>query len=173
VSTRRKLAAVEDPVPPVRLRASVDAAIAGMTWLTPSDLALADLARTIADQIDGAQERADLLQMAYADAGRDEGMYKRLQRLEALCDVQRVVAANSQPLLLALRDLGGTPAARKVLDAAGKTGGKLAGLRADAAAAPAKRAASGPRKRAAAAVDPAAEEADPPDDGRVRRNRVR
>jgi hypothetical protein len=137
----------------------VDAALAEMKWLSPTDMALADLARTIADQIDGVQERADLLQMAYADAGRDEGMYKRLQRLEALCDVQRVVAANSQPLLLALRDLGGTPAARKVMAAAGKTGGKLADLRTDAAkptTSRTTRTAPAARKRAAKAVDPSA-----------------
>jgi hypothetical protein len=145
----RKLAAVAPPKPAVKLRDSVDASIAAMAWLTPADEALADLARAIADQVDGAQERADLLSQAFDDFRGDDAMYKRLRRLEALCDVAKVVASSSQPLLLALRDLQGTPAARKATPAVKEVGASLASLRAAASAA-------GARLDDAAGVDPTA-----------------
>lgn len=144
---RRKLAAVPPPTPSPNLRDSVDATVKAMTWLTPADQALADLARKLAEQIEQAQERADLLKQAYADAAGDPGMYKRLQRLEAMCDLAKVVQSCSQPLLLALRDLGGTPAARKTMAVEKPMGGRLAALRASAA---------GAGKHDAEGVDPAA-----------------
>lgn len=127
----------------------MDAAIAAMPWLTASDMALADLARTIAQEIEQATERAELLQRCYADAAGDPGMYQRLKRLEALCDVAKAVTAGAQPLLLALRDLGGTPASRKAMQPDKQIGGRLAQLRASSAG-----------KRDAAAVDAAASSSD-------------
>jgi uncharacterized membrane protein YccC len=148
---RSRLASVPKPKPPVRLRDSVDASIAAMDWLKPPDQALADLARAIADQIDGAQERADLLRQAFDDFRGDQAMFKRLQRLEALCDVAKAVATNSQPLLLALRDLQGTPAARKDTPAPKGVSSRLASLRAATAAT-----AGGARVDHPQGVDPAA-----------------
>lgn len=144
---RRKLAAVPPPRVSPNLRDSVDAAINAMGWLQPTDQALADLARKLAEQIEEAQERADLLKQAFAEFAGDPGMYKRLQRLEAMCDLAKVLQASSQPLLLALRDLGGTPTARKALAATQPVGGALAALR---------NATAGARVHGAEGVDPPA-----------------
>lgn len=170
----RKLAAVapQPDRPAPDLRDSVEAAIGAMTWLTESDRALADVARKLAEQIELAQARADLQDRLFSEVSGDPGMFRRLQKLEAMCDVAKVIGWLGPQLQGVLRDLGGTPAARKAMQPGGKMGGRLADLRTAAAKAP-RQPGVAARKRDAAAVDAAAEEADPPVNGRVRRNRVR
>lgn len=127
----RRLAAVK-PVPePERapdLRDAVKAAIGDMTWLSGSDKALAALALRQAEEIEKAVERAELL----ADIPRTDDNYKRLQKLEAMCDVTKTVGWLGPQLQGVLRDLGGTPAARKALQPDQPVGGRLAQLRASA-----------------------------------------
>ena len=78
---------------------SVDAAIAQMTWLKPSDYAMVTLALTYAQGIDKA-----------GDDGRQIGYL-------------------GQQLHGVLRSLGGSPAERKALNIEGRPDGKLAELR--------------------------------------------
>lgn len=133
---RRKLTAVPaNPAPePERapdLRDAVNAAIADMGWLSNSDKAMAALAKRQAQEIETAIDRAQEL----ADLARDEpSMYKRLQKLEAMCDVTKTVGWIGPQLQGVLRDLGGTPAARKAMNAEQPVGGRLAQIRRDAAA---------------------------------------
>lgn len=111
------------------VRAAVDSALAAMSWLGDSDVALRALALRLAAEIDGALERAQELAELRVDLAGDSSAYKRLQMLEALCDVTKTVAAISPQLQAALRDLGGTPASRAALNVDKPKGGKLAQLR--------------------------------------------
>ena len=79
---------------------SVDAAIAQMDWLKPTDYAMVTLALTYARQID----------LAVDDA--------------------RAVGYLGQQLHGVLRSLGGSPAERKTLNVGAKANGKLTELRA-------------------------------------------
>jgi hypothetical protein len=134
---RRNLAAVP-PAAPVRerapdLRDAVRTAIGAMDWLKESDKAMAALALRQAEVIEQAIERAEEL-VAVKDAfAGDEGIYKRLQKLEAQCDAAKAVGWLGPQLQGVLRDLGGTPAARAAMKADKPIGGRLAQLRADAA----------------------------------------
>ena len=87
------------------LRAAVDRAVDAMPWVTVSDGAAVELARRFAEGIDRAFE---------SDRGREI-----------------TKALNLGPHLLnVLRELGGTPAARKTIAGGGaKGGGKLGHLR--------------------------------------------
>jgi hypothetical protein len=115
------------------LREAVAEAIAGMGWLKPSDQAIRALALRYADEIEEATARADLLDELKQEFGGDRDMYKRLQRLEAMCDVTKTVGWLGQQLQGVLRDLGGTPAARKAMQEENPVGGRLKQLRDDAA----------------------------------------
>lgn len=137
-TTQRNLAAVPtapDREPAPDLRDAVRDALAAMTWLGPSDQALRVLAMRQAEEIEKAIDRADELAQIRRDAAGDETLYKRLQKLEAMCDVTKTVGWLGPQLQGVLRDLGGTPAARKAMSGDKPIGGRLAKLRADAAAA--------------------------------------
>jgi hypothetical protein len=82
------------------VEASVDAAIAQMHWLKPSDYAMVTLALKYAQQMDNAVDDA------------------------------RAVGYLGQQLHAVLRSLGGSPAERKALNIEGQANGKLAELRA-------------------------------------------
>jgi transketolase C-terminal domain/subunit len=81
------------------MEASVDAAIAQMVWLKPSDYAMVTLALKYAQQMDAA------------------------------VDDSRAVGYLGQQLHAVLRSLGGSPAERKALNIEVEANGKLAELR--------------------------------------------
>ena len=133
------------PKPEARdLRESVTDAVAAMDWLSPSDLTLVDLALKAAEQVEAAQDRAEALSDLYADARGQQDIYKRLAKLEAMCDVTKTVGWLGPQIQGFLRDLGGTPASRKAMKPDQPIGGRLAELRARA---------TGPRVDPAEAVD--------------------
>jgi hypothetical protein len=134
-TTRRNLSAVK--AAPARerapdLRDAVAKALKDMTWLGPSDEGLRVLALRQAEEIEKAIDRADELNALRRDLAGDESAYKRLQKLEAMCDVTKTVGWLGPQLQGVLRDLGGTPAARKAMKGDKPIGGRLAQLRADA-----------------------------------------
>jgi len=135
VPPRRRL----NPVPDKQrerspdLRDAVKAAIDGMTWLSSSDRALAALALRQAEEIEKAVERAEEFEDLRREFAGDMAAYKRLQKLEAMCEVTKTVGWLGPQLQGVLRDLGGTPAARKAMKDDQPVGGRLAQLRADAA----------------------------------------
>ncbi|WP_220448993.1 terminase small subunit [Nonomuraea mesophila] len=134
---RRKLAAVSDP--PARdrapdLRDAVRAALDGMTWLDPSDQAMRALALRQAEEIEKAVDRAAELDELRRELAGDMAALKRLQKLEAMCEITKTVGWLGPQLQGVLRDLGGTPAARKAMQGDKPIGGRLAQLRANAAA---------------------------------------
>ena len=133
---QRRLAAVKQA--PERehapdLRDAVRAAVDAMDWLGPTDQAMKVLALRLAEEIEKAIDRADELGCVKDGFAGDDSMYKRLQKLEAMCDVTKTVGWLGPQLQGVLRDLGGTPAARKALQADKPIGGRLAQLRAAAA----------------------------------------
>lgn len=103
-----------------------------MDWLKPSDQALKALALRQAEELEKAIERSELLGDLRRDAAGDESLYKRLQKLEAMCDVTKTVGWLGPQLQGVLRDLGGTPAARAAMKQDKPIGGRLAQLRRDA-----------------------------------------
>jgi hypothetical protein len=134
---KRKLAAVPDvPDKPARehapdLRTAVAAAIRDMGWLSTSDKAMAALALRQAQEIETAIDRAEELE---ALAEEEPSLSRRLQKLEAMCDVTKTVGWLGPQLQGVLRDLGGTPGARKAMGEEKPVGGRLAQIRKDAAA---------------------------------------
>lgn len=130
----RKLTAVraEERKPPPDLRDAVADALAGMTWLTASDDALKALALRQAEEIEKVLDRAREFEAVMEEFSGDRSMYKRLQKLEAMCDVTKTVGWLGPQLQGVLRDLGGTPAARKAMAADQPVGGRLAQIRAEA-----------------------------------------
>lgn len=133
---RRKLASVAPAEPRERapdLRDAVKAAVDAMDWLTPTDQAIKALALRQAEEIEKAVDRAEELAQVRRDLAGDDSAYKRLQKLEAMCEVTKTVGWLGPQLQGVLRDLGGTPAARKAMKGDKPIGGRLAQLRADAA----------------------------------------
>ncbi len=132
----RSLKAVQPKVAPPApdLRESVDAALAAMDWLTDTDQSLADLARNYAQQIEEARERLDLINECWAEARGDRSLTQKLQKLEAMCDVAKMVGWLGPQLQGVLRDLGGTPQSRKAMKPDQPIGSRLASLREKAAA---------------------------------------
>lgn len=133
---RRTLKAVAEqeqhPRPP-DLRATLREALPKMTWLGPSDEALAALALRMATEIETAVERvAEFADLRQAAAG-DDYLLERIRRLEAMCDLTKTVGWLGPQLQGLLRDLGGNPAARKALQPDKPVGGRLAQLRQAAA----------------------------------------
>lgn len=112
------------------LRVSVAETIKGMTWLGPSDAGLRDLAVRLAGEIEEAEDRAAELEALKREDSGD--FFKRLQALEARCDATKTVGWLGPQLQGVLRDLGGTPAARKAMQADKPIGGRLAQMRRDA-----------------------------------------
>lgn len=131
---RRKLASVPDATRERApdLRDAVKSAVESMTWLTDSDQALKTLALRQAEEIEKAVDRAEELAELRRDLAGDASAYKRLQKLEAMCEVTKTVGWLGPQLQGVLRDLGGTPAARAAMKADKPIGGRLAELRADA-----------------------------------------
>jgi hypothetical protein len=118
---------------PSDLRAAARTSIAAMSWLGPTDKALAALALRLAEEIETAVDRGEELRALYGEADlRNRDLMQRLADLEALCNVTKVVSDLGPKLLAALRDLGGTPATRKALQTEAPIGGRLAALRAGA-----------------------------------------
>ena len=136
MATQRNLRAVPEPAPvrdaPPDLRDDTRDALAAMNWLGPSDKALAALAQRYAEEIELAVVRSDLLGDLKRDAAGDDTLYKRLQKLEAMCDVNKTVGWLGPQLKDILRELGGSPASRKALQQEKPIGGRLAQLRAAA-----------------------------------------
>lgn len=134
----RKLAVVPDKPPRERapdLRDAVKDAVGQMTWLTPADEAMKTLALRQAEEIEKAVDRAEELAELRRELAGDESVYKRLQKLEAMCDITKTVGWLGPQLQGVLRDLGGAPGARKALTKDKPVGGRLAQLRAGAASA--------------------------------------
>jgi hypothetical protein len=134
----RRLVPVPDEPPRERapdLRDAVKAAVDAMDWLTDTDQALKTLALRQAEEIEKAAARAEELEELWRDAAGtdDTSVYGRLRKLEAMCDVTKTVGWLGPQLQGVLRDLGGTPAARKAMKADKPIGGRLAQLRAGAA----------------------------------------
>jgi hypothetical protein len=134
VAAPRKLAAVKagQSKPPPDLREAVADALAGMTWLTSSDDALKALAMRQAEEIEQALDRKRELEAVMDEFSGDKSMYTRLRKLEAMCDVTKTVGWLGPQLQGVLRDLGGTPAARKAMTAEKPIGGRLAQIRREA-----------------------------------------
>jgi hypothetical protein len=104
-----------------------------MKWLGPSDEAMKTLALRQAEEIEKAVDRAEEMAALQREAGSAD-IYKRLEKLAAMCDVTKTVGWLGPQLQGVLRDLGGTPGARAVLTADKPVGGRLAELRAAATA---------------------------------------
>lgn len=99
-----------------------------MPWLTGSDRALKVLAMRQAAEIDLAVTRASELDDLFS-LSEDESVHKRLQRLQAMCDVTKVVGWLGPQLQGVLKALGGTPEARKsILGKAANKGNRLAAM---------------------------------------------
>lgn len=132
---KRRLAAVKsEPVESERLpdlRTAVKTAIDAMDWLTPADEASKALALKLADGIETAVDRAEQY-AALRDDIESQPLMKRLEKLEAQCDVAKAVGYLGQQLQLVLRDLYGTPVSRKDMKHDKPVGGRLAQLRAAA-----------------------------------------
>ena len=132
----RKLAAVpaqEPRTPAPDLRDAVKTALDAMDWLKPSDAAMKALALRQAEEIEKAIDRADELGALRRDLAGDDSAYKRLQKLEAMCDVTKTVGWLGPQLQGVLRDLGGAPMSRSAMKQDKPIGGRLAQLRADSA----------------------------------------
>lgn len=115
------------------LRDAVRATVDAMDWLTPTDQAMRTLALRQAEEIEKAVDRAEEAAQILRDSGGDPSIYKRLQKLEAMCEVTKTVGWLGPQLQGVLRDLGGAPAARAALKKDKPVGSRLAQLR-DAAA---------------------------------------
>lgn len=114
------------------LRDAVKTAVDAMPWLTPSDAGLKALALRQAEEIEKAIDRAAELDEVRRDLAGDMAALKRLQKLEAMCDITKTVGWLGPQLQGVLRDLGGTPAARKAMKADKPIGGRLAQIRSEA-----------------------------------------
>jgi hypothetical protein len=129
---RRRLAAVAAKPERERapdLRDAVRAAVDAMDWLTASDGAMKTLALRQAEEIEKAIDRAEELEALCRDLAGDESAYKRLRKLEAMCEVTKTVGWLGPQLQGVLRDLGGTPAARAAMKKDKPVGSRLAQLR--------------------------------------------
>jgi isopropylmalate/homocitrate/citramalate synthase len=111
------------------LRDAVRSAVDAMTWLTASDEAMRTLALRQAEEIEKAIDRAEELRALQTEFAGEPSMFKRLQKLEAMCEVTKAVGWLGPQLQGVLRDLGGAPAARKALQPDKPIGGRLAQLR--------------------------------------------
>jgi hypothetical protein len=111
------------------LRDAVRTAVAAMDWLTDSDHAMRTLALRQAEEIEKAVDRAEELAAIVRDAQGAPDIYKRLAKLEAMCEVTKTVGWLGPQLQGVLRDLGGTPGARGKVKPDKPVGSRLAQLR--------------------------------------------
>jgi hypothetical protein len=135
VTRKRGLAAVPDskrPAPP-DLRDALAEALAAMQWNTTADNAMIALAKRYAQQIEEAVERAEELEQLWREAhrmGDERDLFrKRLERLEAKCEVDRMVGWLGPQLQGVIRELGGSSMARKSFGKGSEGGSRLDGLR--------------------------------------------
>lgn len=115
------------------LRIAVRDAIGEMKWLTDSDVAMKALAMRQAEEIELAVERADEYAAIMGEIGGDQSLYKRMQKLEAMCDLTKTVGWLGPQLQGVLRDLGGAPKSRAEMKVDRPVGSRLAQLRASTA----------------------------------------
>lgn len=124
---------------PPDLRDAVQASLDGMTWLKPSDDAIKALALRMADEIEAAVDRAEEFAALRRELIEDMSAYKRLQKLEAMCDATKTVGWLGPQLQGVLKELAGTPLSRKAMKEDQPIGGSLGRIRAAAQAAGAPR----------------------------------
>jgi hypothetical protein len=103
-----------------------------MDWLKDSDGGMKALVLRQAEEIEKAVDRAEEFADLRSELGDSIIALKRLQKLEAQCDITKTVGWLGPQLQGVLRDLGGTPAARKAMRPDKPIGGRLAQLRAAA-----------------------------------------
>lgn len=111
------------------------ATLGALKGLQAADEAIRALALRAAAEIEQAVDRAEELLALRRDLGGDEGAYKRLKALEAMCDVTKVVGWLGPQLQGYLKELGGTPMSRAAMRLDRPVGGRLAQLRGSAASA--------------------------------------
>jgi len=111
------------------LRDAVRSAVAAMTWLGDSDVAMRTLALRQAEEIEAAVDRAELAAEIARDAEGRPDVYKRLALLQSMCEVTKTVGWLGPQLQGVLRDLGGAPAARGKVAKDNPVGSRLAQLR--------------------------------------------
>lgn len=100
-----------------------------MDWLTPTDQAMKTLALRQAEEIEKAVDRAEELAALVTESAGQVDIYKRLQKLEAMCEVTKTVGWLGPQLQGVLRDLGGAPTARAAMRKDKPVGSRLAQLR--------------------------------------------
>ena len=131
MTPRRKLASVpttqRERAPD--LRDAVRAAVDAMDWLTETDQAMRTLALRQAEEIEKAVDRAAELEALYVAFPGDDSAYRRLDKLQAMCEVTKTVGWLGPQLQGVLRDLGGTPAARALMKKDKPVGSRLEQLR--------------------------------------------
>jgi hypothetical protein len=126
-SVPAKAAAQHAPAPD--LRTAVADSVAAMSWLVDSDAGIRALALRQAEEIEKAIDRAEELDGVLRDAAGQADIYKRVEKLAAMCDVTKTVGWLGPQLQGVLRDLGGTPASRAAMAKDKPVGGRLAQLR--------------------------------------------
>ncbi len=132
---RRRLQSVPTDPPRERapdLRDAVRDAVGAMDWLKPSDHAMKTLALRQAEEIEKAIDRAEEMEQLLREAiASDDGdlVFKRLDKLRAMCDVTKTVGWLGPQLQGVLRDLGGTPAARLAMKTDKPVGSRLDAIR--------------------------------------------
>jgi len=131
----RSVKAKADRARPPDLRDAVQSAVDSMPWLQPSDAAIKALALRLADEIETAADRADEFAALRRELIDDVSAYKRLQKLEAMCDLTKTVGWLGPQLQGVLKDLAGNPVARKAMKPDQPIGGRIDSLRARANAA--------------------------------------
>jgi hypothetical protein len=132
---KRQLKAVPDQPtrePAPDLRDAVRTAVEAMDWLKATDAAMKALALRQAEEIEKSVDRAAELAELRRELAADDSALKRLRLLEAQCDLTKTVGWLGPQLQGVLRDLGGTPAARRAMRPDKPIGGRLAELRAAA-----------------------------------------
>lgn len=129
---RRLNAVPETPVRPrpPDLRDAVDEAVGAMPWAQGTDGAMVALAKRLAAEIEQVSERATELAELYAATAGDGSTFKRLQKLEAMCEATKVVGWLGPQLQGVLKELGGSPQSRKAMQTTSPVGGALAAIRA-------------------------------------------
>lgn len=131
MATRGTLSAVADKKRPRPrdLRDEVEDAITYMTgdlgWLKPADQGLVALARKYADEIERTVDRAEELEALWESRGADRSYWARLQKLEAHCDVVRVIGWLGPQLQGVLKELGGSMLSRRAMEKTQPIGGRL------------------------------------------------
>jgi hypothetical protein len=117
-----------------------------MPWSQDTDGAMVALAKRIAAEIMTVADRAAELEELWSLFPGDKSAYDRLVKLEAMCNATKVVGWLGPQLQGVLKELGGSPQARKAMQTSSPVGGALANIRAGL---------PGPRARAGAGQDDA------------------